>query len=119
MTFSTVKWPHLARQAPVHIVRCSIGRSGEVAVLQRDDEELAALAVAELGDALGITAQPVARRVTRWGGGLPQYNVGHLDRVARVRAAVAEQPAWPSPAPRSTASASLPAPPPRSPPPPR
>ena len=91
-TFSTVKWPHLARQAPVHIVRCSIGRSGEVAVLQRDDADLADLAVAELGDALGVTARPVARRVTRWGGGLPQYNVGHLDRVARIRAAVAEQP---------------------------
>ena len=91
-TFSTVKWPHLARQAPVHVVRCSIGRAGEAAVLQRDDEELAALAAAELGEALGITAQPVARRVTRWGGGLPQYNVGHLDRVARTRAAVAEQP---------------------------
>jgi oxygen-dependent protoporphyrinogen oxidase len=91
-TFSTVKWPHLARQAPVHIVRCSIGRSADVAVLQRDDTELAALAAAELGDALGITAPPAARRVTRWGGGLPQYNVGHLDRVARVRAAVAGQP---------------------------
>jgi protoporphyrinogen/coproporphyrinogen III oxidase len=91
-TFSTVKWPHLARQAPVHVVRCSIGRSGDVAVLQRDDAELAALAEAELGDAIGITAQPVAQRVTRWGGGLPQYNVGHLDRVARIRAAVAGQP---------------------------
>ena len=31
--------------------------------------------------------------VPRWGGGLPQYGVGHLDRVARVRAAVAKQPA--------------------------
>ena len=91
-TFSTVKWPHLARQAPVHIVRCSIGRSGDVAVLQRDDQELAALAAAELGAAIGITEPPVAQRVTRWGGGLPQYNVGHLDRVARIRAAVAEQP---------------------------
>jgi oxygen-dependent protoporphyrinogen oxidase len=91
-TFSTVKWPHLARQAPVHIVRCSIGRSGEVAVLQRDDADLADLAAGELGDALGMTARPVEWRVTRWGGGLPQYNVGHLDRVARVRAAVAEQP---------------------------
>jgi oxygen-dependent protoporphyrinogen oxidase len=95
-TFSTVKWPHLAQTAdprnPVHIVRCSIGRSGDVAVLQRDDTELAALAAAELADAVGITAKSVAQRVTRWGGGLPQYNVGHLDRVARVRAAVAEQP---------------------------
>jgi protoporphyrinogen/coproporphyrinogen III oxidase len=92
VTFSTVKWPHLAAQAPVHIVRCSVGRSGDVAVLQRDDEDLAALAAAELAGAIGITATPVARRVTRWGGGLPQYNVGHLDRVAAIRAAVAGQP---------------------------
>jgi oxygen-dependent protoporphyrinogen oxidase len=91
-TFSTIKWPHLAAQAPVHVVRCSVGRSGDVAVLQRDDEDLAALAAAELSGAIGLTAAPVARRVTRWGGGLPQYNVGHLDRVARIRADVARQP---------------------------
>lgn len=91
-TFSTVKWPHLTGHAPVHIVRCSIGRVGEVAILQRDDDDLAALAAAELSDAIGITARSVAHRVTRWGGGLPQYNVGHLDRVARIRAAVSEQP---------------------------
>ena len=95
-TFSTVKWPHLAQAAdprnPVHIVRCSVGRSGDVAVLQRDDDDLAVLAAAELAESIGVTAQPVAHRVTRWGGGLPQYNVGHLDRVARIRAAVAAQP---------------------------
>ena len=34
----------------------------------------------------------MATRVTRWGGALPQYTVGHLDRVARIRAAVATQP---------------------------
>jgi oxygen-dependent protoporphyrinogen oxidase len=34
----------------------------------------------------------MASRVTRWGGGLPQYTVGHLDRVARIRSAVASQP---------------------------
>jgi oxygen-dependent protoporphyrinogen oxidase len=91
-TFSTLKWPHLAAQAPVHVVRCSIGRSGEVAVLQRDDADLAALAEAELAGAVGITAKSVAQRVTRWGGGLPQYNVGHLDRIAAIRTAVAKQP---------------------------
>ncbi|TVZ03413.1 protoporphyrinogen oxidase [Trebonia kvetii] len=91
-TFSTVKWPHLAGQAPVHVVRCSVGRSGDVAVLRRDDADLAALAAAELADAIGTAKPPIARRVTRWGGGLPQYNVGHLERVARIRASVAEQP---------------------------
>jgi protoporphyrinogen/coproporphyrinogen III oxidase len=92
VTFSTVKWPHLAAQAPVHVVRCSVGRIGDVAVLQRDDADLAAVAGAELRAATGVGAAPVATRVTRWGGGLPQYNVGHLDRVARIRAAVARQP---------------------------
>jgi oxygen-dependent protoporphyrinogen oxidase len=96
VTFSTVKWPHLAEPAPgaepLEIVRCSVGRIGEEAVLQRADEDLAALAAAELAAATGVHGAPVAHRVTRWGGALPQYTVGHLDRVARIRAAVATQP---------------------------
>jgi oxygen-dependent protoporphyrinogen oxidase len=96
-TFSTVKWPHLAGAStpgaePLEIVRCSVGRIGEEALLQRDDDDLASLAAAELTEATGVRGGPVANRVTRWGGALPQYTVGHLDRVARIRAAVATQP---------------------------
>jgi oxygen-dependent protoporphyrinogen oxidase len=90
VTFSTVKWPHLA--SGLHVVRCSIGRIGEEAVLQRDDAELATLAAADLAEATGVTGKPAATRVTRWGGGLPQYTVGHLDRVRRIRAGIAAQP---------------------------
>ncbi|MGN6793756.1 MAG: protoporphyrinogen oxidase [Streptosporangiaceae bacterium] len=90
VTFSTVKWPHLGGN--LHVVRCSIGRIGEEAVLQRDDADLAALAAADLAAATGVTGAPTASRVTRWGGGLPQYTVGHLDRIDRIRAAVAAQP---------------------------
>ena len=97
VTFSTVKWPHLAAAAasaagPLEIVRCSVGRIGEEALLQRSDEELAALAAAELATATGVRGGPVATRVTRWGGALPQYTVGHLDRVAAIRAAVTAEP---------------------------
>jgi protoporphyrinogen/coproporphyrinogen III oxidase len=97
VTFSTVKWPHLAEAAArgqdaLEIVRCSVGRIGEEALLQRADEELAALAAAELATATGVRGRPVAIRVTRWGGALPQYTVGHLDRVAAIRAALAAQP---------------------------
>jgi oxygen-dependent protoporphyrinogen oxidase len=96
-TFSTVKWPHLAAApAPgaeaLEIVRCSVGRIGEEALLQRDDDNLASLAAAELTEATGVRGTPVAARVTRWGGALPQYTVGHLDRVARIRATLATQP---------------------------
>jgi protoporphyrinogen/coproporphyrinogen III oxidase len=97
VTFSTVKWPHLAGAnvpgtEPLEIVRCSVGRIGQEAVLQRADEDLAALAAAELAEATGVRGAPVEHRVTRWGGALPQYTVGHLDRVARIRAAVAALP---------------------------
>jgi oxygen-dependent protoporphyrinogen oxidase len=95
VTFSTVKWPHPLpgqRDAGLHIVRCSVGRIGEDAVLQRDDAGLAALAARELAAATGVSGPPAEARVTRWGGALPQYDVGHLDRVARIRAAVAAQP---------------------------
>jgi oxygen-dependent protoporphyrinogen oxidase len=96
-TFSTVKWPHLAAATepgaePLEIVRCSVGRIGEEGLLQRTDGELAALAAAELAEATGARGGPAMARVTRWGGALPQYAVGHLDRVARIRAAVGTQP---------------------------
>ncbi len=90
VTFSTVKWPHLL--GDYHVVRCSLGRVGEESVLQRDDADLASLAAAELAMATGVRGAPAVSRVTRWGGALPQYTVGHLDRVARIRAAVAELP---------------------------
>jgi protoporphyrinogen/coproporphyrinogen III oxidase len=93
VTFSTVKWPHLrAGEHDLHIVRCSVGRFGEDAILQRDDAELAGVAAADLADATGVRGQPADVRVTRWGGGLPQYSVGHQDRVARIRADVAVKP---------------------------
>jgi hypothetical protein len=39
-----------------------------------------------------VRGAPADIRVSRWGGGLPQYTVGHIGRVARIRAAVAAQP---------------------------
>jgi protoporphyrinogen/coproporphyrinogen III oxidase len=98
VTYSTVKWPHLRRTADgqnagLHLVRCSVGRLGDEAILQRDDAELAGLAAADLATAAGVPASELVDvRVTRWGGGLPQYSVGHLDRVARIRAGVAAEP---------------------------
>ena len=93
VTFTTNKWSWYAEAAPgLHVVRLSVGRLGEETALQRDDAELAALARSDLVAAVGPLPEPVDTRVTRWGGGLPQYAVGHRARVERVRAAVALQP---------------------------
>jgi len=92
-TFSFVKWEWVRRAGvPAGLVhlRTSLGRHREEAVLQRSDEEIVADSLEDLAAAVGLTARPVDVHVQRWGGGLPQYAVGHLDRVARIRAAVAE-----------------------------
>jgi protoporphyrinogen/coproporphyrinogen III oxidase len=90
LTWTSVKWAHLAGE--YCFVRASIGRHGEEAVLQRDDAELVTAARADLAALTGVDATPVDSRVSRWGGALPQYAPGHLERVRRVREAVAAVP---------------------------
>ena len=90
VTLSTQKWP--IESGGLTLLRASVGRAGEPQALRFDDAELRALVRRELAPLLGITAEPVDARVTRWGGGLPQYAVGHVDRVGRIRAAVAGVP---------------------------
>ena len=68
------------------VLRTSIGRYGEERHLDWDDADLVDVSLGDLGDAVGLAARPVATQVTRWIGGLPQYPVGHLAKVARVRA---------------------------------
>ncbi len=91
-TFFDRKWTHV--HAPgLTLVRASLGRYGDERVLQRTDAELVDLVVGELGTLLGRPlGTPVDSHVQRWGGALPQYAPGHLDRVRRARAALADDP---------------------------
>jgi oxygen-dependent protoporphyrinogen oxidase len=61
-------------------------------VLHRDDADLVATSVVELSDLLARPLRPVASSVTRWEGSLPQYAVGHVDRVTGIREAIATVP---------------------------
>ncbi|WP_406441807.1 protoporphyrinogen oxidase [Streptomyces sp. NBC_00631] len=92
-TFASQKWGWIAEEDPdVVVLRTSVGRYGETAVLGREDADLVELSRRDLRAATGLDAAPVATRVTRWTDGLPQYPVGHHARVARVREHVAKLP---------------------------
>lgn len=90
-TYVTNKWPHVAGD-DLFIVRASIGRLGEEALLQRPDADLVTLARRDLAVLAGISGEPIGHIVQRWAGSLPQYDVGHLARVDRIRAAIADVP---------------------------
>jgi oxygen-dependent protoporphyrinogen oxidase len=90
-TFSFAKWDWVraagaSGEDGLLVLRCSLGRHREEQVLQRTDDELVEVAAGDLTDALGSSVRPVDAHVQRWGGALPQYAVGHLDRVATIRA---------------------------------
>jgi protoporphyrinogen/coproporphyrinogen III oxidase len=85
-TFASRKWEWVARQDPdVELIRCSVGRHGETHHLLQDDDDLAWAAWGDLASAVDIDGSPAALSVTRWDEALPQYEVGHLDRVARIQ----------------------------------
>jgi oxygen-dependent protoporphyrinogen oxidase len=93
VTNSSAKWAWTGQVAGDGVVvRASVGRLGETADLAYEDTELIERVRADLAEAAGLRGEPLDSAVTRWGGALPQYAVGHLDRVARVRAAVAAVP---------------------------
>ncbi|WP_411102009.1 protoporphyrinogen oxidase [Streptomyces sp. cmx-4-9] len=92
-SFLSNKWPWLQAAAPeTFVLRASVGRIGEDDLLARPDRHLVRAAVSELHRAVGPMGEPLAARVTRWDRGLPQYEVGHRDRVARIREAAGKLP---------------------------
>lgn len=88
VTLSSQKWG--GAPPGLTLLRASLGRAGDSRDLQFDDAELITRVQRELRRLYGLVAHPIDTRVTRWGGGLPQYHVGHLERVARIRAEVAK-----------------------------
>ncbi len=97
-TYSFAKWDWVreagrGRDAgdDLLLLRCSIGRHREESVLQVEDQELVQTALIDLSAAIGLSVRPVDALVTRWGAALPQYTVGHVERVQQVRSAVASE----------------------------
>ncbi len=90
-TWLSAKWPHLGR-SDTALLRVSAGRWGDDRALRMGDEELVGQVRAELQEAMGITGRPDAVSVTRWPRAFPQYQVGHLARLARVQAALDGEP---------------------------
>jgi oxygen-dependent protoporphyrinogen oxidase len=83
-TWVTSKWPGRAPEGHV-LLRAFLGGGRDPHRLDRSDTELRDNARDELADSLEISGEPVfAPRVYRWTRQSPQYEVGHLDRVAAI-----------------------------------
>ena len=87
-TWVSAKWPHLA---PPDRDRWCVARwdgAGDDAALSLDDGGLVRAVSTDLAEMMGLREEPWAWRAFRWARALPQYRVGHLERVERTRASL-------------------------------
>jgi oxygen-dependent protoporphyrinogen oxidase len=90
-TYSSKKWTGRAPEGTA-LVRGYVGGIGREDVLDLSDGAIIRLVEGELAELAGITGVPTSVEVHRYPSGMPQYTIGHLDRVARIRQQVASLP---------------------------
>jgi oxygen-dependent protoporphyrinogen oxidase len=85
-TWASTKFAHRAPDDQV-LIRGFVGGEGKEHLVDVPDDELVDLVRGELHDLMGVAGEPKVRNIFRWPRGNPQYDVGHLDRVAQIEEA--------------------------------
>jgi protoporphyrinogen/coproporphyrinogen III oxidase len=88
VSFASRKFAGRAPNGEV-VLRTFVGGALQPGLLQRSDEELTRLVRSELADILDVRGEPTFARVSRHDGAMPQYHIGHRDRVAAIKALLA------------------------------
>jgi oxygen-dependent protoporphyrinogen oxidase len=90
-TFSSVKFAGRAPQSHV-VLRAFVGGALQPELIQLDQDEMLARVLHDLRDLLGIERAPLFSEVTKWERSMPQYHLGHLERVKRIEERIASLP---------------------------
>ena len=88
-SFSSVKFPGRAPTGSV-LLRAFVGGATQPELFDLDDAAIEAIVLDELARMIGLTGTPELVRVARHPRAMPQYTLGHLDRVAKIRRRVAQ-----------------------------
>lgn len=90
-TFSSVKFAGRAPEGYA-LLRAFVGGAMQPEMFELDDEEMIRRVRTDLQDLLGITQPPLFAEVSRWKHSMPQYEVGHLERLKRINEHVSNLP---------------------------
>jgi len=90
-TWSSTKWSHRVPEGYA-MIRAFVGGAHNEKLAELPDEKMIKMVKSELKDIMGVGAKPVLTRIFRWPKGMPQYTVGHLDRVETIERRQAEHP---------------------------
>ncbi len=82
-TWTSVKFAHRSPPDSVHL-RIFVGGARNENLVDLDDEEMLQVVREELVDIMGITARPILTRIYRWHKSMPQYTLGHAQKLSRL-----------------------------------
>jgi oxygen-dependent protoporphyrinogen oxidase len=91
VSFTSRKFPDRAPEGCVQL-RTFVGGAMQPELLEQSDDEIKLLVQRELEDIFGVTWRSDFAIVARWMRSMPQYHVGHLDRVAQIESELASLP---------------------------
>ena len=74
------------------LIRCFIGGSRNEELVFLDDKDMLKMIREELRDVMGISAEPILTRIYRWEKAMPQYIIGHDERVSRIEQSISKYP---------------------------
>ncbi|WP_421384089.1 protoporphyrinogen oxidase [Bacillus salacetis] len=89
-TWTHKKWPHSTPEGKV-LLRCYVGRAGDEAVVDLSDSQIEKIVLQDLNKIMDITMEPEFTIVSRWKEAMPQYTVGHKDRLENMQANVKKE----------------------------
>ncbi|GIO25706.1 protoporphyrinogen oxidase [Ornithinibacillus bavariensis] len=88
-TWTHKKWPSSTPKGKA-LIRCYVGRPSDQEVVDLPDEDLVELVLKDLNKTMNITAMPEFSVISRWRNVMPQYTVGHMERIAKARKEASE-----------------------------
>ncbi len=83
-TYSSTKWDFRTPSDDYVLIRAFVGGAMNQELVFQDDESMLNMVLSELKDIIGITAKPVMHKIYRWVKGMPQYTIGHLERIKNI-----------------------------------
>ncbi|MHB0976502.1 MAG: protoporphyrinogen oxidase [Candidatus Aquicultorales bacterium] len=83
-TYSSIKWDFRTPDEDHVLIRAFVGGAKNQHLVRMDDDEMLKIVLGELKDVLKLDAEPDLVKIYRWFDGMPQYNVGHRAKVAKI-----------------------------------
>lgn len=82
-TWTHKKWEHSTPEGKV-LLRCYVGRSGDETIVDLSDDRIIQIVLEDLSKTMDITMKPDFAIVSRWKDSMPQYTVGHKQRLESI-----------------------------------